>query len=396
MWPAPITAMRSALTPRLACARRDADDRDAGGVGLAQRAPRARARRVRPGLDREHARAPPRRSAASVSGPIAGTSKRGSCCGLRHLHHARAPRRERAAAADRRVGALDRLDRQHRAVLAPRRSGRCRARRAPCAIGKPNAMSARCAAVGATAPSTPSPRQQLRRERGLRQQRGARAPRACARAARRIVSSLRSRERARSASARGVEAQRAGVAEEQPLRDLARPSPPRARRAARRRREPAADLARRRSSVSAVDLALEAGVGELVAKRDARPRAAARGARRAPPRAGSARCPAIRPSARARTRGYRTKPRSRAPRNVQQARDLAGAAHSAATRAQRRLEAQLRVEQQVEGVLDRGDALSVEAAPLEVDAVHARRSARGRPRPARRAARPARPSRCRR
>ena len=68
--------------------------------------PRGRARRCRP-----------RGRRATVAGPTAGTSKRRSCPGLLTFTATAPPRAERAAAAQRRVGALERLDGQHDARL---------------------------------------------------------------------------------------------------------------------------------------------------------------------------------------------------------------------------------------------------------------------------------------
>ena len=60
--------------------------------------------------------APASDSVTSVSGPIVGKSKRGSCPGFQTLTTQTGPRPSAAAAADRRVGALDRLDGEHAAL----------------------------------------------------------------------------------------------------------------------------------------------------------------------------------------------------------------------------------------------------------------------------------------
>ena len=114
--PTPTTAARDArahASRTLLLDRVDGDDGDAGRVGQRDHLGAIEDDRAA-GLD---ARARGRRTSAMVrivSGPTAGRSKRRSCVGLLTFTTTMSPFTSCAGAADRRVGALDPLDRQHR------------------------------------------------------------------------------------------------------------------------------------------------------------------------------------------------------------------------------------------------------------------------------------------
>ena len=342
---------------------------------------------VRPASTASDRRRRPRAARASVSSPTAGTSKRGSCPGFATFTTHAPPRPSaqprRIASSVPSIASSASTARSWTTTVWPTSSSP-----SAFAIGQANATSARCAAR-----RLHRAEEALRRRAARARARPARAarsprPRAARATARRIESSLRSPELAqqRERAGVGLDAAAPGTASRFgtfPASTTCRtPSPP-------QHVEQAAELAQR-ERLADVDRAREAGVGEAVEAHRRHPvAAAARGARELEREA--ARAP--RSADGGAQRPLPDEAALRALEEGQQPVDLGAALDLGAHALDGVGEAQLRVEDQVEGVLDLSARLGREAAPAQAHDVEPARAARGRRPPARRAARPGRPPR---